>query len=117
MDEAALLEPLVADQEGFDIPFDEALLKELAALDAAEAGGADAQPPQHVEDEDVYKMKELIRCAQIRSCSCCYQAADAALAHTKAAGASQSMLTGFQGKAQGCDPVPGRRGRGQAGGI
>jgi hypothetical protein len=61
MDEEALLEPLVADQEGFEFPFDEQLLKELAALDAAEAGVADAGPAEHVEDEDVYKMKELIR--------------------------------------------------------
>lgn len=69
MAEETLLEPLVADQEGFEWPFDNDLLKEtLAALDAAEAGGGDGgegtgSPPEHVEDEDVYKMKELIRYA------------------------------------------------------
>lgn len=63
MDDDGLREPLVADPEGYDFPFDEALLKELAALDAAEAGGCamDSQQAEHVEDEDVYKMKELIR--------------------------------------------------------
>jgi hypothetical protein len=67
MDEDCLREPLVTDPEGYDFPFDEALLKELAALDAAEAGGClhgytmDGQQAEHVEDEDVYKMKELIR--------------------------------------------------------
>lgn len=69
MEEEALLEPLVSDQEGYDFPLDESLLKELAALDAAESGGGggcggamDGLPPGgHVEDEDVLKMKELIR--------------------------------------------------------
>lgn len=65
MDDEGLREPLVSDQEGFaELVFDEALLKELAALDAAEAGGMDGQQAEgHVEDEDVYKMKELIRYA------------------------------------------------------
>lgn len=60
-EDGLLQEPLMADQqEGFaEFPFDEALLKELAALDAAEAGAP--LDGQHVEDEDVYKMKELIR--------------------------------------------------------
>lgn len=65
MADESLLEPLVADQEGFEFPFDEALLKELAALDAAEAGGDDGQQAEHVEDEDVYKMKELIRSGNV----------------------------------------------------
>lgn len=61
MDDEALREPFMADQEGWG--FDEALLQELAALDAAEAGGgfAAVQPDGHVEDTDVYRMKELTR--------------------------------------------------------
>lgn len=67
----ALWEPFMADQEGLGLPFDEALLQELAALDAAEAGAGAFDGPQadgHVEDEDVYKMKELIRCAEQAAC-------------------------------------------------
>jgi hypothetical protein len=66
MDDEALREPFMADQEGIGCPFDEALLQELAALDAAEAGGGfdTTQQDGHVEDTDVYRIKELIRCAQ-----------------------------------------------------
>ncbi len=67
MDDEALREPFMADQDGLGLPFDEALLQELAALDAAEAGGGfdTTQPDGHpVEDTDVYRIKELIRCAQ-----------------------------------------------------
>lgn len=69
MDDEALREPFMADQEGLGCPFDEALLQELAALDAAEAGGGSSgfdttQQDGHVEDTDVYRIKELIRCAQ-----------------------------------------------------
>lgn len=55
MADEVLLEPLL------DFPFDEALLKELAALDAAEAQDVQQQAEQYVDDADVYKMKELIR--------------------------------------------------------
>lgn len=55
MADEVLLEPLL------DVPFDEALLKELAALDAAEAQDVQQQAEQYVDDADVYKMKELIR--------------------------------------------------------
>jgi hypothetical protein len=63
----------MADAAAFgDAPFDEALLRELAALDAAEAGGLCAADDgcgtrtsgEHmgpVEDDDVYKMRELIK--------------------------------------------------------
>ncbi|WIA09485.1 hypothetical protein OEZ85_008886 [Tetradesmus obliquus] len=56
------LEPLLAEAEGyggggcdFSI-FDEDLLAELRSMEAGAAG-----QPEHVEDEDVYKMRELIR--------------------------------------------------------
>eukprot|EP00878_Enallax_costatus_P037465 GHUV01042322.1.p2 GENE.GHUV01042322.1~~GHUV01042322.1.p2 ORF type:complete len:100 (+),score=26.99 GHUV01042322.1:319-618(+) len=60
MADGRLTEPLIADAEGLDFPFvDEAILKELRLLDDAESGWAgDAE---HVEDEDVLRMKQLIR--------------------------------------------------------
>ena len=60
MADGRLTEPLIADAEGLDFPFvDEAILKELRQLDDAESGWAgDAE---HVEDEDVLRMKQLIR--------------------------------------------------------
>lgn len=59
-----MVEPLLAEAEGFtaaDFPFDEELLSQLRDLDAAEAGGATPGYEEPVNDEDVYKMRELIR--------------------------------------------------------
>jgi hypothetical protein len=56
------LEPLLAEAEGYggvgcDFSLlDEDLLAELKSMEAGVAG-----QPEHVEDEDVYKMRELIR--------------------------------------------------------
>lgn len=79
------LEPLLAEAEGyggsecdFSI-FDENLLAELRSMEAGAAG-----QPEHVEDEDVYKMRELIRekpkdviqvccCDTVPACSCTHQ--------------------------------------------
>lgn len=61
MDDGHLTEPLIADAEGLDFPFlDEAILKELRQLDDAEAGWV-GEPAEHVEDEDVLRMRQLIR--------------------------------------------------------
>jgi hypothetical protein len=56
------LEPLLAEAEGYRgggcgfSVFEEELLAELRSMEAGTAG-----QPEHVEDEDVYKMRELIR--------------------------------------------------------
>jgi hypothetical protein len=58
------LEPLLAKAEGYggvsgcDFSIlDEDLLAELRSMEA----GGNVEQPEHVEDEDVYKMRELIR--------------------------------------------------------
>lgn len=61
MADGRLTEPLIADTEGLDFRFlDESILKELKQLDDAESGWA-VDPAEHVEDEDVLRMKQLIR--------------------------------------------------------
>ena len=124
MADETLLEPLVADQEGYEFPFDESLLKELAALDAAEAGiGEDGQQAEHVEDEDVYKMKELIRQAftTVLACSTMCRRPTTAVTYLQTASGMQrgdsnplpqintmQAMHGLcsQGEAQGCAAVP-----------
>eukprot|EP00775_Hariotina_reticulata_P003763 gene3763-4022_t len=58
-----LFEPLINEEGMMEFPvFDERLLKELQSLNAAEAGFAGGEsPPEYVDDNDVYKMKELIK--------------------------------------------------------
>ena len=61
MADGRLTEPLIGDPECLDFPFlDESILKELRQLDDAESGWA-VDPAEHVEDEDVLRMKQLIR--------------------------------------------------------
>lgn len=61
MADGPLTDPLLAEAEELGYPFfDETILKELKQLDDAESGWA-GEGAEHVEDEDVIRMRQLIR--------------------------------------------------------